>query len=171
MISLYLLHGWDKCVLHKLLSINTLKGDFSHNSKSSKTTSSKIKQLRIFIFRYFYSPFGRGDQFHGNHLFINRRQLCTGAMCTNLKHECKAFYFIWKITKWSSIKRPQTEKLNQAEDSDTHFNHFLHNTWHDKYLRITYQIWPMGKNVVGYILVPFFLGKSDIGYLGIWICI
>lgn len=124
-IFLYLIHGWDNSVLHKLLSINTLKGDFSHNSKSPKTTTSKIKQLRIFLFWDLYCPLGRRDQFHGNYLFINRRQSRTSAMCTNLKQiESKEVQFIRTIIGRDRIlfTKPHQalskKNWQQAENSD-----------------------------------------------------
>lgn len=71
-------------MLYKFLSLNTLKGDFSNNSKAAKTTTSQIEELWIFLFWNLNCSFGRSDQFQADDLLINRRQICTSAMCANL---------------------------------------------------------------------------------------
>lgn len=71
-------------MLQKLLSFNALEGDLSNNSKSTKATSSKMKELRIIILRKLNSSLSRSDKLHANHLLIDRRQSSTCPMCPNL---------------------------------------------------------------------------------------
>ena len=114
MVFLYLVHGWDNRVLHKFLSLYTLQGDFSHNSKSAETTTSKIKQLWVLLFWNLYCSLGRSNQFQGNDLFINWRQSCTSTMCTNLMYtnaENSSLYDWWEQQFFVQLTKPNSSKI------------------------------------------------------------